>query len=226
MGSSHAALLFMAFWLVCRPAADAACMRIAVDPGALGAKATAKFMHALYDEAGLCVTILEIPNKRIVAMLRDHALDGEGGRTAEYIETSPDLIAIPTPLVEVTGMLYWPKGRQRPQSKEQVIGYIRGYIWPPMVAQELGLGTTEVTDQVSLAKMTLSGRIDGFFMTDSEFARILKGSDAEFDASPVRSLTVYHSVTRDHAALVPILDQALRKLKASGAVQQLYRAKP
>jgi hypothetical protein len=217
-----ASLIGVFLLIIARPAAaEPPCLRIGIDPGSLGAKATANVVKALYDQAGLCVTIQEIPNRRIAIMIRAHELDGEGARIGDYIAGSPDLLPIPTPLIAVTGKLYWLKGRGRPEGSGHTIGFIRGYIWPPLVARTLDLGTTEVADQKSLAKMAASGRLDGFFMTDREFARLQSIDREKFESAPVRDLTIFHSVTRDHAALVPRLDVALRKLKADGTLEQL-----
>jgi len=226
LGTTCAAALIGAFLLIIASpaAAELPCLRIGVDPGALGAKATANVVKALYDRAGLCVSIQEIPNRRIATMIRAHELDGEGARIGDYIAGSPDLIRVPTPLIAVIGKLYWLKDRGRPEGPGHTVGFIRGYIWPPLAAQTLDLGTTEVADQNSLAKMAATGRLDGFFMTDREFARLQDVDREKFESTPVKDLTVFHCVTRDHAALVPRLDKALRKMKADGTLDQLFRA--
>ncbi len=214
---------FLAHWLIGLPvAAEPDCLRIAIDPGTVRAKAAADAMKALYTEAGLCVTILDIPNKRIVSMIEAHLIDGEGARVSDHIAATPGLIAIPTPMSEVSGRLYWPKSQARPQGLDRKIGYIRGYIWPPAIATRLKLGTVEVADQISLTKMALAGRIDGFLMSDAEFARMPDDYSQAFESAAVRSLSIYHSVTTDHASLVPRLDQAMQKLKADGTLDRLY----
>jgi len=225
LSTIRAAALIGAFWLIIGRSASAEppCLRIGIDPGALGAKATATVVKALYDQAGLCVTIQEIPNRRIATMIRAHELDGEGARIGDYIAGSPDLLPIPTPLVAVIGKLYWLKGQGRPEGSGHTVGFIRGYIWPPLAAQTLDLSTTEVADQNSLAKMAATGRLDGFFMTDKEFARLQTVDREKFESAPVKDLTVFHCVTRDRAALVPRLDKALRKMKADGTLEQLFR---
>jgi hypothetical protein len=176
LSTIRAAALIGAFWLIIGRSASAEppCLRIGIDPGALGAKATATVVKALYDQAGLCVTIQEIPNRRIATMIRAHELDGEGARIGDYIAGSPDLLPIPTPLVAVIGKLYWLKGQGRPEGSGHTVGFIRGYIWPPLAAQTLDLSTTEVADQNSLAKMAATGRLDGFFMTDNGYIRVVQ----------------------------------------------------
>jgi hypothetical protein len=213
----------LAYGLIGLPvAAEPDCLRIAIDPGTVRGNAAADVMKALYAEAGLCVAILDIPNKRIVSMIEAHLIDGEGARVSDHIAATPGLIAIPTPMSEVTGRLYWPKSQTRPQGLDRKIGYIRGYTWPQATAAGLTLGTVEVADQMSLTKMALAGRIDGFLMSDAEFARMPDGSSQAFESAPVRSLSIYHSVTTDHAALVPRLDRAMQKLRADGTLDRLY----
>ncbi len=225
MGTPRATALIGAVCLIVgRPAgAEPSCLRIGIDPGTLGAKATATLMKALYDRAGLCAAIQDIPNRRIAIMIRDHELDGEGARIGDYIAGSPDLLPIPTPLIGVIGKLYWLKGRSQPKGPGRTIGFIRGYLWPSLAAQTLGLGTLEVTEQNSLTKMVASGRLDGFFMTDREFARLQTVDREKFKSIKVRDLTLFHSVTKDHAALVPRLDKALRQMKADGSLERLIR---
>ena len=204
--------------------AEPSCMRIAIDPGTIRAKQAAAAMHALYGEAGICLALVDIPNKRIVEMIQDHRIDGEAARVSDYIDATPGLIAIPTPLSDVSGMLYWRKGWPRPRGPSVRIGYIRGYVWPPAMAAKLGLAVVEVADGNSLTKMVLAGRIDGFLMSDAEFRQMPKENDAMFDRAVVRSLNVFHSVTGDHADLVAKLDQAMKKLKADGTMGRLYES--
>jgi len=223
LGTPRAAALIGAVCLIAgRPAgAEPSCLRIGIDPGTLGAKATATLMKALYDRAGRCVSVQDIPNRRIAIMIRDHELDGEGARIGDYIAGSPDLVPIPTPLIGVIAKLFWLRGRSQPRGPGSTIGFIRGYMWPPRAARTLDLGTLEVTDQNSLTKMVATGRLDGFFMTDREFARLPTGDRAKFKSIKVRDLTLFHSVTKDHAALVPRLDKALRQMKADGSIERL-----
>ena len=183
---------------------------------------------ALYDEAGLCATIVGLPTERSRRMLDAHELDGVVARTRDFILHQPRLIAVPTPLASAVGRLYWRSDRPKPKYGSQTVGFPRGWVWPHLVAQSLGLKPVEVDDNASLLKMTETGRIDACLMADYEFA-VFADSEEErrmFASADVVPIRLYHAVTLEHADLMPLLDAAIRRLEARGEIARLIREHP
>jgi hypothetical protein len=197
------------------------CIRIGIDPGAVAARLAGLILHALYDEAGLCLELSELPNHRIMMMLARHQLDGIAVGTIDALDGADHLIAIPTPLATLKTMLFWPKDRPQPSGTEARIGSLRGSSWPLLAAEQRGLRIVEIADQSSLTKMALSHRIDGFFMTDYEFHKFFPGNSGDFESQQVGRVSFHHILTSDHQALVWQLDEALTRLQTSGKFKDL-----
>ena len=183
---------------------------------------------ALYDEAGLCATMIRLPTERLRRMLEKGELDGVVVRSTDYLKSQSELVSVPTPLISAVGRLYWLHDRPKPEGKGHTVGFPRGWLWPRLAAQSLGLDPVEVDNNGSLPKMVETGRIDSFLMADYEFDHFV-GSEEErrlFASAEVVSIPLYHTVTREHADLLPALDAAIKRLEARGEVRRLIGIHP
>jgi hypothetical protein len=144
------------------------------------------------------------------------------------MRTQPELVAVPTPLIDAVGRLYWRQGQSRPAGSGHTVGFPRGWQWPRLAAQSLGLDPVEVDNNVALPKMVESGRIESFLMADYEFDHFV-ASEAErklFSSADVVNIPLYHTVTREHANLLPVLDAAIKRMEARGEVRRLIGIHP
>jgi hypothetical protein len=228
---SVACLLVLMFFLA-RPAwgeaSSSACLRIASVAEAPDDDFGSALGKALYAEAGLCAEMIRLPTERLRRMLDKGELDGVVVRSTDYMRTQPELVAVPTPLINAVGRLYWRASQKRPSGGGHTVGFPRGWQWPRVAAESLGLDPVEVDNNGSLPKMVESGRIDSFLMADYEFDHFM-GSDEErrlFASAEVLPIPLYHTVTREHADLVPALDAAIRRLEARGEVARLIGLRP
>jgi hypothetical protein len=161
-------------------------------------------------------------------MIEKGELDGVVVRSTDYMRTQPELVAVPTPLITAIGRLYWLSGQKRPAGSGHTVGFPRGWQWPRQVAQSLGLDPVEVDNNIALPKMLESGRIESFIMADYEFDHFV-GAEQErhlFASADVATIPLYHTVTRDHAALLPALDAAIKRMEARGEVRRLIGIRP
>ena len=179
--------------------------------------------EALYREAGLCATVLRLPTERLKRMLDSGEIDGVVVRSREFIEAYPGLLAVPTPLLTVEGRLYWRTGQPKPAGAGYKIGIPRGWVWPRVTVQSFGAEPVEVDASEALPRMAETGRIDGFVIADYEFDGFIASEQerSSFSSVPVNTLLLYHTVTRPHADLVPVLDAAIKRLVARGEIKQL-----
>lgn len=228
---SVACLLILMFFMA-QPsrgeASSSACLRIASVAEAPDDDFGSVLGKALYAEAGLCAEVIRLPTERLRRMLEKGELDGVVVRSTDYLRTQPELVAVPTPLINAIGRLYWRASQPRPAGSGHTVGFPRGWQWPRLAAQSQGLEPVEVDNNASLPRMVESGRIESFLMADYEFEHFV-GSEEErrqFASADVLSIPLYHTVTREHADLVPQLDAAIKRLEARGEVRRLLGIHP
>jgi len=218
--------VLIALLLLVRPLcllADEPCLRIASVAEAPDADFGKALGEALYREAGLCAAVIRLPTERLKRMLDSGEIDGVVVRSREFIAAYPELVAVPTPLLTVEGRLYWRTGQPKPVGEGYKIGIPRGWVWPRVTVQSLGAEPIEVDANESLPRMVEAGRIDGFTMADYEFDTFVASERerSSFSSVSVNTLLLYHTVTRPHADLLPVLDAAVRRLVARGEIKQL-----
>src|SRR5579859_1053270 len=226
------ACFLILLFFVARPswgeASSSPCLRIASVAEAPDDDFGSALGKALYSEAGLCADMIRLPTERLRRMLEKGELDGVVVRSIDFMRTQPDLVAVPTPLINAVGRLYWRASQKRPAGSGHTVGFPRGWQWPRVAAESLGLDPVEVDNNGSLPKMVESGRIDSFLMADYEFDNFI-ASDEErrlFASADVLSIPLYHTVTREHANLLPVLDAAIKRLEARGEVRRLIGVRP
>lgn len=205
-----------------------ACLRIASVAEAPDDDFGSALGRALYAEAGLCADMIRLPTERLRRMLEKRELDGVVVRSAEFMRTQPELVAVPTPLIKAIGRLYWRDGQARPAGNGHRVGFPRGWLWPRLSAQSLGLDPVEVDNYASLPKMVENGRIESFLMADYEFENFVTSEEErrQFASADVMSIPLYHTVTCDHADLLPALDAAIKRMEARGDVRRLIGIRP
>lgn len=221
--------LVLAFFSVPSAAgSSAACLRIASVAEAPDDDFGSALGKALYSEAGLCAEMIRLPTERLRRMLEKGELDGVVVRSVDYMRTQPELVAVPTPLIKAVGRLYWRASQQRPAGSGHTVGFPRGWQWPRLAAETLGLDPVEVDNNASLPKMVENGRIESFLMADYEFENFVASEEERrrFAAADVVNIPLYHTVTREHADLVPVLDAAIKRLEARGEVRRLVGLRP
>ena len=208
-------------------AAEPSCLRIASIAEAPDLNFGGELGEALYREAGLCVSVVQIPTERMKRMIERGELDGVVVRTREFIDAVPELIAVPTPVLQIDGRLYWRAGQAEPKAGSR-IGIPRGWIWPRHIVEAIRAEPVEVDVNESLLHMAEAGRIDGFIMAETEFASFVASGrrPGPFSSRSVGILMLHHAVTRVHADLVPALDAAVRRLVERGEVKQLLGLHP
>lgn len=223
--------IFLPALLIIQPCslkAETGCLRVASVAEESDLNIGAGLGEALYREAGLCATFTKVPSERARRMLDSGELDAVVARTKEFIQGQQGMLAVPTPLLVVDGRLYWRAGQAKPQGPSAKVGFPRGWVWSRLEAQALGAEPVEVSGNGLLVKMTESGRLDGFILPDPLFDALVtsEAERAAFASVSIRSMPLYHAVTKNHADLVPALDAAIQRLVARGDIARLLGQHP
>lgn len=199
------------------------CLLLAFPAESPNFKLRQELAQMIYQEAGLCAAVKDVPTGRIPMMLEQGSIDGEVLRVDSYLDRTPTLIRIPTALTSLVGRLYWLDGRPRPTGNGQMIGFPRGWAWPRRAAEPLKVTALEVSTSSQLFEMCLAGRIEGFLLAEYDFRGLeAAGVDTRpFTSIPVWQESMHHAVTRAHADLVPRLDAAIQRLAAKGVLSKL-----
>jgi hypothetical protein len=209
------------------PEAHAAdCLKIGVASGGLTSAAVARITDEIFTTAGSCAEIISAPSNRLTALTDTDALDGEAFKITDYIEGHADLMAVPTAVQHLTGALFWPGDAAEPAGPAATIGVLLGQIWPRRAALEQGAAFFEVRGYDQMIEMTRSGRLQGFMMAAEALDYMRPRYDylGDYKTKKVADIPLHLAVKRRYAALVPALDNAIRKMVASGQIERELKA--
>lgn len=206
-------------------ASAADCLKIGVASGALTSAAVARITDEIFIAAGSCAEIVSAPSNRLTALTDSDGLDGEAFKITDYIEAH-DLLAVPTAVQHLTGALFWPGDAPEPAGPGATIGVILGQIWPRRAAQEQGAAYFEVRGYDQMIEMTRSGRLQGFMMAAEglEYLRPRYDYLGGYKSKKVADIPLHLAVKRRHAALIPALDNAIRRMLADGVIERELKA--
>jgi ABC-type amino acid transport substrate-binding protein len=133
---------------------------------------------------------------------------------------------VPTAVQHLTGALFWPEDALEPAGSAATVGVLLGQIWPRRAAQEQGAAYFEVRSYDQMIEMTRSGRLQGFMMA-AEALEILRPRYDYLGGYKIKKVTdipLHLAVKRRYAALVPALDDAIRKMLAGGQIEREFKA--
>jgi len=179
-------------------------------------------LAAAYDRAGLPVEFVPLPQKRSLMLAVDGAIDGDVGRIPGLDEKFPSLVRVDVKLMDMVGAAYVVRGQRlgnfRPELLQALtVGAVRGVIWAGKVAENGRL--ERVNNYATLFCMLLEGRIDVALASRASAERIFL-ENREYTARirrmepDVYRVPFYHYVNRKNADIVPVLEKALRELRA------------
>ena len=196
--------------------------RIGYSPGA-GIHVEARDrLAAAYGRAGLPVEFVPLPQKRSLLLAVDGAIDGDVGRIPGLDEKYPSLIRVNVKLMDLVGAAYVVRGQRlgnyRPELlRALTVGAVRGVVWARRV---VGDGRLEqVNNYETLFGMLLEGRIDvalasrasaeRLFLENRRYSLRIRRMEPD-----VYRVPFYHYLNRKNADIVPVLEKALRELRA------------
>jgi polar amino acid transport system substrate-binding protein len=179
-------------------------------------------LRAAYQMAGYTVTIVTMPGERALLAANQGVTDGDLVRIDGLQATYPNLMKVGVPL-DVHHHVVFAKRQDIvldgiASLKPYSIAYVRGFKAIERVTH--GMNTQAMNDVQSAFKMLNAGRVDVVIDALEQGTPVVNalGIDGVRVLSPpLEVITLYHYVNVRHAALVPVLENALRQLKANKA---------
>ena len=118
---------------------------------------------------------------------------------------------------------------ERKATKDQTIGIVRGYHYPifDQVLAKTNIKKVERADENALLKLLINERIQQVFINKQVFEYLHKNNPEYRQLKIADTVGKYHVAIRvhpDHAELIPVLNLAIKDLKANGSIQQLFEA--
>jgi hypothetical protein len=198
--------------------AQAACLTIGIGTGGAYAEKRAAVIEKIFNKAGLCAKPLLAPARRLDLMEKKGELDGNAWRDDDYLASHGSEAKVPTPAEYFRGSLFWLRDRQDPSGQAgATIGILAGRDWPRDALKGLPISIFEANNYTQLVRLTESGRLEGFVMPTALFDT-LDLDRALYQSKIIRAVPLYLVVQSRHRELIPALDDAIKALKDSGAL--------
>ncbi|WDE07439.1 transporter substrate-binding domain-containing protein [Thalassomonas viridans] len=182
----------------------------------------------IYQSLGIDITITPLPADRAQYVATSGKKDGEIMRIWTYGDENSTTIRVPTPYYYLETMPFVLKQGDIDISKAQDLeNYslvkVRGVKHTNNITAGLNR-VYEVNSSEVMFKLLSSGKVDVALTNtlDGNLAleRLGYKNIVAMD-KPLAVLPLYHYVHEKHQALVPVIDQAIQRLKSSGELQKL-----
>ncbi|WP_319582314.1 transporter substrate-binding domain-containing protein [uncultured Pseudodesulfovibrio sp.] len=179
-------------------------------------------LAVVYQRAGVPVEFVPLPQKRSLVLAVEGRIDGDAGRIFGLEKQYPTMARVDVKLLDFNGAAYVLKGRGfkrfRPEMLDKVrVGALSGVVWAENIMQ--GRRLELINTYEGLFGMLLEGRIDialssrlsaesVFSCNPGRYSRVQRLEPYVFKTS------FYHYLNTKNADLVPVLEKALRELRA------------
>ena len=186
-----------------------------------------RVLPQIYQRIGREITISSVPANRAQLLATSGELDGEIMRIYSYGSENPSTLRVPTAYYQFATMAFVRKDSgivslTPEQLKNYRIVKVRGVKHTDNITRGLSnavdfSSTQEIMNMVSLgrADIALTSVIDGSVILEKMAMHELRMLD-----KPLAVLDLYHYLHQSHVDLIPPLDAAIKKLKASGELDR------
>ncbi len=186
----------------------------------------------IYRQIGHDLNVLLMPGLRAQQSANSGAVNGEVMRIFAYGEQTPNVVRVPTSFYSVKTVAYKLKGNDiNVQTKEDLIHYksviVRGVRHTEKITRAIDRQNVHFTDspeammrfiQAGRAQLALTNPLEGMLLVKN-----FGFTDLELIGPTLAYEPLYHYVHKDHVELVPLINQKLQELKASGELDILVR---
>ena len=184
----------------------------------------------IYQNIGIDISITPLPAKRSQHLANSGGNDGEIMRIWTYGNENPNTIRVPTPYYYLETMPFvLTTSKININKKDDLANYrltkIRGVKHTNNITQGMN-NIYEMSNTEEMFKLLLNGRVDIALTNtiDGNLALTRLGYDnIKAMERPLAILPLYHYVHKDHKLLVPLIDQEIKQLRNSGALQRLIQ---
>ncbi len=172
----------------------------------------------IFQNDGICVNVIRMPNERAKAALLSGEIDGEVGRSEGYeAVVSPTAIRVPAVLMEVDLFLLTkdPNINAVSDVKSGEIGYIRGFKTHEDALATLGISGIAVDSFDALYRLMNAGRVKAI-PVDSIAIEMMQAHASGMKTFPLTRFATYVYVHSRHAGLVPQMTEIIQNHIATG----------
>lgn len=187
-------------------------------------------MKEVYKQLGHELDVRLMPGLRAQESANNGVVDGEVMRIFAYGDQTPNVIRVPTPYYSVKTVVYRLKGSDVDvKSKDDLNRYksiiVRGVKHTDKITRNIDNKNVKVIDSPeAMMRFLNKGRAQLALTNPLEGDLVIKKlgyNSLELIEPPLAELPLYHYVHKDHAELVPLIDQKLIELKANGQLDVL-----
>jgi ABC-type amino acid transport substrate-binding protein len=190
------------------------------------------YLQRLCAEISQRCLLQSLPGRRSEAMLADGSLAGEMGRVRSYSIKHPEYQRLDEPFAYTRTYIFTKAHKPDISSWQELarqahtVSYKRGIYTFQLQLEALqpGLRPHDVQSVPACFQMVLTGRDQACVFDDGSLSAESKRMLAQGRiGKPLEDLGLYIYLSRDHAALAPLMTEAARRLNAQGLRAQLRR---
>ncbi|MFW7522692.1 substrate-binding periplasmic protein [Vibrio ostreicida] len=191
---------------------------------------SAKIMTEIYSQLGYDLQVKPLPGLRAQSAANSGKVAGEVARIWGYGDQTPNVIRVPTAYysLQTVGYALSNSGIKVNDKKElsrYKVVIIRGVKHTAKIIQGMKKSSIEVIDNPeSMMQSVSSGRAQIALtnpLLGSLVLQKLGANNMELVGPPLDQLELYHYIHKDHADLVPIINQKIIELRDSGELDTL-----
>lgn len=198
----------------------------------------ARLLVEAYACLGIKADVRALPNLRALAAGHEGQSDGEVARFLPYEKAAPDMLRVPTPVLDhVDYAPFVLHGQQHDLSSLDKIAQSRLRVGVRLGAQFIegtamaGQVAASPTSYDAVFLMLLSGRLDVVLAPVNMWQEVRAQMPPQFDdagkrvvqLAPVLTMPAYHYLHPRWAPLVPVIDAQLQRMKQNGSTERLLR---
>jgi len=196
--------------------------------GSPGQEMSVLILKEAYASIGIEVVVIRYPGLRSLKTANEGRVDGEVSRFKAFERDYPNLIAVPVPVNHLQGTAFSKNGAIELRGWESLRDYTIGITRGMKFAERgtAGMSTVRANSHQQLFQLLDKGRVDvaiNPFVNGVVIINKLKLEGIHALEPPLMRIDLYHFLHKRHAALVPKITDSIRKLEASGRIDEIRK---
>jgi polar amino acid transport system substrate-binding protein len=209
-------------------AAQAARLTFSSFEGSPGQEMSVLILKEAYASIGIEVEVIRYPGLRSLKTANEGRVDGEVSRVKAFERDYPNLIPVPVPVNHLQGTAFSKNGAIELRGWESLRDYTVGITRGMKFAERgtAGMAIVRANSHQQLFQLLDKGRVDvaiNPFVNGVVIIKKLKLEGIYVLEPPLVRVDLYHFLHKRHAALVPKITDSIRKLEASGRIDEIRK---
>ncbi|RSD31932.1 substrate-binding periplasmic protein [Vibrio pectenicida] len=189
-----------------------------------------KIMTEIYGQLGYAIEVTPLPGLRAQSAANSGKVAGEVARIWEYGDQTPNVIRVPTAYYSLKTVGYaLSNSGIKVNNKEELSQYkvviIRGVKHTAGITRDMKKSSIEIVDSPESMMQSVSNGQAQIALTNpllgSILVKQLGENKMELVGPSLAQLGLYHYIHKDHAELVPIINQKIIELRNSGELDNM-----